>query len=94
MTALNPGTGTNFTSDFNLAVSSAVMGGLYGDAGAIFFATLAGDVARVGMPRTATPGGDTLAGRPQGMGPDDQATGNQQVGTTSGVHPDGLAGGA
>jgi hypothetical protein len=38
--AANPGTGTNFTSDFNLAVSSAVMGGLYGDAGAIYFATL------------------------------------------------------
>jgi hypothetical protein len=39
---LNPGTGTNFTSDFNLAVSSAVMG-LFGDAGAIYCATLAGD---------------------------------------------------
>lgn len=81
---LNPGTGTNFTSDFNLAVSSAVMGGLYGDAGAIFFATLAGDVARVGTPRTTTAGGDTLAGRTQGMGAGDQATGTQQVGTTSG----------
>ncbi len=81
---LNPGTGTNFASDFNLAVSSAVMGGLFGDAGAIYFATLAGDVARVGTPRTATAGGDTLAGRTQGMGPGDQATGSQQVGTTSG----------
>jgi hypothetical protein len=78
---LNPGTGTNFASDFNLAVSSAVMGGLFGDAGAIYFATLAGDV---GTPRTATAGGDTLAGRTQGMGPGDQATGSQQVGTTSG----------
>jgi hypothetical protein len=37
---LNPGTGTNFTSDFNLAVSSAVMGGLFRDAGAIYFSTL------------------------------------------------------
>jgi hypothetical protein len=81
---LNPGTGTNFTSDFNLAVSSAVMGGLYGDAGAIYFATLAGDVARVGTPRTAVAGGDTAAGRTQGMGVGDQATGSQQVGTTSG----------
>lgn len=81
---LNPGTGTNFTSDFDLAVSSAVMGGLYGDAGAIYFATLAGDVARVGTPRAATAGGDTVAGRTQGMGVGDQATGSQQVGTTSG----------
>jgi hypothetical protein len=81
---LDPGAGTNFTSDFNLAVSSAVMGGLYGDAGAIYFATLAGDVARVGTPRAATAGGDTLAGRAQAMGPGDQATGTQQVGTTSG----------
>jgi type IV pilus assembly protein PilY1 len=81
---LNAGTGTNFTSDFNLAVSSAVMGGLYGDAGAIYFATLAGDVARVGTPRAATAGADTAAGRSQGMGVGDQATGTQQVGTTSG----------
>ena len=81
---LNPGTGTNFTSAFNLGVSSAVMGGLYGDAGAIYFATLAGDVARVGTPRAATAGADTAAGRTQGMGVGDQATGAQQVGTTSG----------
>ena len=72
---LNPGTGINFTSDFDLGVSSAVMGGLFGDAGAIHFATLAGDVARVGTPRTATPGGDPIAGRTQGMGVGDQATG-------------------
>ncbi|HEX3760182.1 MAG TPA: FG-GAP-like repeat-containing protein [Kofleriaceae bacterium] len=82
--ALDAGTGTNFTSAFNLAVSSAVMGGLFGDAGAIYFATLAGDVARVGTPRASTAGGDTLAGRTQGMGVGDQATGTQQVGTTSG----------
>ena len=48
---LNPGTGTNFTSNFNLAVNSAVMGGLFGDAGAIYFATISGDVARIGTPR-------------------------------------------
>jgi prepilin-type N-terminal cleavage/methylation domain-containing protein len=67
------------------------MGGLFGDAGALDFATLAGDVAWVGTPRAATAGGDTLAGCTQGMGPGDQATGTQQVGT---AHPDGLAGGA
>ena len=44
------------------------MGGLYGDAGAIDLATLAGDVARVGTSRVASPGGDALVGRTQGMG--------------------------
>jgi hypothetical protein len=77
---LNAGTGTNFTSNFNLAVNSAVMGGLFGDAGAIYFATLAGDVARVGTPRTSVAGGDTTAGVKQGTGVGDTAGG---VGTTS-----------
>jgi hypothetical protein len=81
--ALASGTGTNFTTEFNLAVSSAVMGGLFGDAGAIYFATISGDVARVGSPRAATAGGDTRAGVSQGMGLGDQAAGGQ-VGTTSG----------
>jgi hypothetical protein len=81
---LNAGTGTNFTSSFGLAVNSAVMGGLFGDAGALYFATLSGDVARIGTPRTSTAGGDTLAGQQQGMGVGDQATGGQTVGTTSG----------
>ncbi|HET7504241.1 MAG TPA: FG-GAP-like repeat-containing protein [Kofleriaceae bacterium] len=81
---LNPGTGTNFTSSFGLAVNSAVMGGLFGDAGAIYFATISGDVARIGTPRTATPGGDTVAGQTQGMGIGDQAADGQTVGTTSG----------
>jgi VCBS repeat protein len=81
---LNAGTGTNFTSSFNLGVSSAVMGGLFGDAGAIYFATIAGDVARVGTPRTTTAGGDTSSGQTQGMGVGDQASAGQTVGTTSG----------
>jgi hypothetical protein len=80
---LDAGTGTNFTSDFNLAVSSAVMGGLYGDAGAIYFATISGDVARIGTPRAASAGGDTAAGRGQGMGVGDTPTSGNQVGTTS-----------
>lgn len=80
---LNAGTGTNFTSNFNLAVSSAVMGGLFGDAGAIYFATLAGDVARVGTPRTTVAGGDSSAGVKQGTGVGDVASTGQTVGTTS-----------
>ncbi|HET9625735.1 MAG TPA: FG-GAP-like repeat-containing protein [Kofleriaceae bacterium] len=78
---LNPGTGTNFTTNFNLAVSSAVMGGLFGDAGAIYFATIAGDVARIGTPRTSVAGGDTAAGVKQGTGVGD--VGGQAVGTTA-----------
>jgi len=81
---LNAGSGTSFTSEFNLAVSSAVMGGLYGDAGALYFATIAGDVARVGTPRAANAGDDTASGQKQGIGVGDTATTGQTVGTTSG----------
>ncbi|HEY0190586.1 MAG TPA: hypothetical protein VGC42_05645, partial [Kofleriaceae bacterium] len=80
---LNAGTGTNFNTSYSLGVSSAIMGGLYGDAGAIYFATIAGDVARVGSPRTTVAGGDTTAGVKQGTGSvDTPPTG--AVGTTSG----------
>jgi hypothetical protein len=79
---LNPGTGMNFTSDFDLGVNSAVMGSLYGDAGAIYFATISGDVARIGTPRAASAGGDTAAGVGQGTGAGDVPTGGA-VGTTT-----------
>ena len=59
------------------------MGGLYGDAGAIYFATISGDVARIGTPRTSTAGGDTTAGRAQGMGAGDTPSGGAAAGTTS-----------
>lgn len=80
---LNPGTDINFTSDFDLGVSSAVMGSLYGDAGAIYFATIAGDVARVGTPRASAAGGDTAAGVEQGTSAGDVPTGGASVGTTT-----------
>jgi len=82
--ALDAGTGTNFTSDFNLAVNSAIMGGLYGDAGAVYFATIAGDVARIGTPRASTAGGDTATGHQQGAGSGDTSSGTVTIGTTSG----------
>ena len=81
--ALAPGSGTSFTTELNLGVNSAVMGGLYGDAGAIYFATISGDLARVGTPRAAAAGADTRAGVHQGVGAGDQATPGQTVGTTS-----------
>jgi hypothetical protein len=80
---LTAGSGTNFTTDFNLGVNSAVMGSLFGDAGAIYFATISGDVARIGTPRTSTAGGDTASGQKQGMGSGDTPSGGGTVGTTS-----------
>ena len=38
------------------------MGALYGDAGALYFATLSGDISRIGTPRAANAGDDTAAG--------------------------------
>jgi len=78
---LNADASDNFVTDFTLSVSSAVMGGLYGDAGAIYFATLSGDVARIGTPRAATAGGDTASGYQQGQGAGD--TPGETIGTTS-----------
>jgi type IV pilus assembly protein PilY1 len=79
---LNADASNNFVIDFTLSVSSAVMGGLYGDAGAIYFATLSGDVARIGTPRAPNAGGDTASGQTQGQGPGDQGSPGQTVGTT------------
>ncbi len=59
--ALEGTAGGGFTTDFNQSLGSAVMGALYGDAGALYFATLAGDVSRIGTPRSPNAGGDTAA---------------------------------
>jgi hypothetical protein len=72
----NKGTSTAFVSDFTQAVSSAVTGALYGDAGAIYFATISGEVWRIGTPRAANAGDDSAAGHTQGTG-----TGQNGVGT-------------
>ncbi|MEJ7601830.1 MAG: FG-GAP-like repeat-containing protein [Kofleriaceae bacterium] len=80
---LNADASNAFVNDFTLSVSSAVMGGLYGDAGAIYFATLSGDVARIGTPRAPTAGADTASGYQQGQGPGDNGTAGQTVGTTA-----------
>jgi hypothetical protein len=39
------------------------MSSMYGDAGTVYFATMSGDVARIGAPRSSTGGGDTAKGR-------------------------------
>jgi hypothetical protein len=56
-----------FAQQFDLTSSGGVpyragTGPIYGDAGALYFATVAGTIERVGAPRSATAGGDTTSG--------------------------------
>ena len=67
---LNPDGDGEFVTDFSETVSSAVMGSLYGDAGAIYFATLSGEVVRIGTPRSPDAGGDTAGGTGGGTSDD------------------------
>jgi hypothetical protein len=57
----------DFVTDFVTAVASSVMGSLFGDRGAVYFATLGGDVVRVGSPEAANAGDDTAAGYQGGI---------------------------
>jgi hypothetical protein len=81
--SLEAGTGEDFTVDFTQSVASAVMGALYGDAGALYFATLGGDVSRIGTPRATAAGGDSAASsiNPFGQGNESSTTGT--VGTNA-----------
>lgn len=66
----------DFVNQFTAEVGSAVMGALYGDAGAIYFATLGGSVTRIGEPRAPEAGGDSGgAGAGTGAGTGDEGTG-------------------
>ena len=58
---LDAGSGSSFASVFSVssiggAALSAVAGPLYGDAGALYFATVSGTVARIGSPRDPSAG--------------------------------------
>ena len=81
--SLEAGTGDQFTVDFTQSVASAVMGALYGDAGALYFATLGGDVSRIGTPRASAAGGDSASStiNPFGQGNESSTTGT--VGTNT-----------
>jgi FG-GAP-like repeat len=71
---LNASSANAFVEEFVLQLSSAVVGSLYGDAGAMYFATMAGDVARIGTPRASVAGGDSSTGTTSpGMGASDPA---------------------
>jgi hypothetical protein len=56
----------SFTTDFTTALSSTTQSGLFGDAGALYLATLSGDIVRVGTPRATSAGGDSNAGNAPG----------------------------
>jgi hypothetical protein len=69
---LASGPSGDFLDDFAIVINSAVMGALYGDAGAVYFATMAGDVKRIGTPRapqagddSANPGNVPILGTPE-----------------------------
>lgn len=64
----------DFIIDFTVPISSAAVGSLYGDAGAVYLATLSGEVVRVGAPRTSVAGGDTAAGNTGGFGGGEQGS--------------------
>jgi hypothetical protein len=56
-----------FAQQFDLTSSGgvpyrAVTGPIYGDAGALYFATVAGSIERIGAPRSPVAGGDTTSG--------------------------------
>ncbi len=52
----------------------AVSGPLYGDAGALYFATVSGEIKRIGAPRATVAGADTAAGHTPGQGASEAAT--------------------
>ena len=56
---LQPAANGDFDEVFTKQIASAVMGALYGDAGALYFANLAGQSVRIGTPRAAQAGGDS-----------------------------------
>ena len=71
----------NFTTDFNVAINSAIMGSLFGDAGAVYFATLSGQVSRIGTPAAGNAGDGVAAGQGSSTGTT-ASGGNSTLGTT------------
>ncbi|MBK7540122.1 MAG: hypothetical protein IPI49_33155, partial [Myxococcales bacterium] len=78
---LNADANGSFIADFQLALGAALIGSLYGDAGAVYFATMSGEVNRIGTPRAAAAGGDSASGNSSSMGATDSAS--SSTGTTN-----------
>lgn len=57
----------------------ASSGPLYGDGGALYFATMSGEIKRLGAPRASTAGADTAAGLGQGNGTAETTTSSGMV---------------
>ncbi len=73
-------TTNSFVEDFSQTVLGATMSALFGDAGAIYFATLSGSIARVGTPRASEAGGDTASGSGGGTSNADDGGGGTGTG--------------
>lgn len=58
---------------------AASSGPLYGDAGALYFATISGEIKRLGSPRALTAGADTAAGLGQGNATPETTTSSGMV---------------
>ena len=65
---LNADANGNFVVDFTVAISSAVMGALFGDRGALYFADLGGNLDRVGTSLAPDAGDDSARGYDPGNG--------------------------
>ena len=63
-------------SEINGQQIAASSGPLYGDAGAIYFATVSGEIKRIGEPRAPAAGGDTAAGIGTGTGAEETVGSN------------------
>ncbi len=57
----------------------ASSGPLYGDGGALYFATISGEIKRIGAPRATTAGADSAAGLAQGNGTPETTTSSGMV---------------
>jgi hypothetical protein len=71
---INADVNNDFVIDFSAPIASAAVGSLYGDAGAVYLATLAGDIVRVGTPRATAAGEDTANGNMGGQGAGEAGT--------------------
>ncbi|MEZ4400608.1 MAG: hypothetical protein R3B06_11350 [Kofleriaceae bacterium] len=80
--SLNADTDGSFIEESTQSVASAAVGSIYGQGGAIYFATLSGEVVRIGTPRAANAGGDSA--NPSGVpvfGQGNESTTTGTVGT-------------
>ncbi len=57
-----------------IAISGAAVGSMYGDADAVYVATISGDVVRIGTPRVTSAGADTANGNVGGLGGGEEGT--------------------